>query len=606
MPLLPIPTLAVSGSTAICSGQSASLSALGANSYTWDYFQSSNTYTTLTATNNFNVALTGTNSVGCATTTTFPIIVEKPGIMSIPSGTSVCLTANTVTLSATDLGSGGTYSWSTGATTQSIVVIPTTTSSYSVITNSSICGTMTHTITITVVQALPPVLSYTFTPPVFCANQITTITASGASSFVISSPAGLSYANTHTFIPVNNFPFLYNISITGNNSNGCSTYTLISMPVNNTPYVYINGPPGNKACNNTTVNLTANGASTYSWSNSSTSPTLVITPSVNISYSVVGTSTNGCAASATTTIVGVNAPTITVIPASPSVCLNSPFTLSASVVGGSGFTWNGSTTGATYSSSVNTPTVYSVTSSTPFCSVTKTVQIYIHNPVTFSVTSPVCSGNINVITYSATPPGGTLFINSVATNTIFSNIANTFNLNYMYQDTGNCILSANATVTISPRPCVKIAASNYSSCIGSQVTFTATPAGGFYSSNIIGNALALPAAGNYTASYTYSDANNCSNTVCTEINATICTDIKSNDLKLVNIYPNPSRNAVTIDNPNGVQMILKIYDISGRMLADKQLESTTNIIDISAYSNGLYIFYLESDSNRRFVKVIKE
>ena len=611
IPLLPTPTLAISGSTAICSGQSASLSALGANSYTWDYFQASNTYTTNAATNNFNVVLTGTNSVGCSTTNTFPIIVEKPGITATPNTTSVCLGANTITLSATDLGSGGTYSWSTGATTQSIIVTPTVTTAYSVMINSPICGASIYSTTINVIQSSLPVLSYSLNPQGICLNNTTTLTVSGANSYTMGSMFSSSYTNTLSLTP-NNSMTAFIVGVTGTYTNGCSTYTLLSFPISQQPYIGIYSTPGNYACKNSTMTLTANdlntpNALTYLWSTSATGSVAVITPSVNMTYSVVGTAANGCTNSATSAMIyGVNPPTITITPPTPSICPNSVFTLSASVVGGSGFTWNGSSTGATYSSSVNTPTVYSVTSSTNFCSVTKTIQINIHNPVTFSLTSPVCSGNINVITYSATPPGGTLFINSVATNTIFSNITNTYNLNYMYQDTGNCILSANSTVTISPRPCVKIAVSNYTSCVGSQVTFTGTPAGGFYSSNVIGNSLALSAIGNYTASYTYSDANNCSNTVCTEINASICTDIKTNELKLVNIYPNPSRNAVTIDNPNSAQMILKIYDISGRMLADKQLEGTANIIDISVYSNGLYIFYLESDSNRRFVKVIKE
>ncbi|MBA2610579.1 MAG: T9SS type A sorting domain-containing protein [Bacteroidetes bacterium] len=606
MPLLPTPTLGVTGSTAICSGQSATLNALGANSYTWDYFQASSTYTTGVAVNNFNVALTGTNSFGCSNTTTFPIIVEQAGITATPNTTFVCLGANTLTLSATNLGSGGTYSWSTGATTQSIVVTPTTTTTYSVIVNSPACGVSNYSTTINVIPSLPPVLSYSIYPSSFCTSSPSTITVSGANSYVIGSMFGSSNTNTLA-ITTNNSATAVIIGVTGTYTNGCSTYTLLSFPINPNPYVGIY-TPYNNICKTSTLNLTATGALTYTWSNSTIGNVTTITPSINSAYSVIGSAASGCTASATSPIiVGLNSPTITVTPSSPTVCLNSSFTLSATVVGGNGFTWNSNTTGSTITTSVNTPTVFSITSSTLNCASTKTVLINVYSPTSFSLTSPLCSGNLNTLTYSATPPGGTLFVNSVPTNTIYSNITATYNVSYMYQDTNNCVLSTNTIVTLNQTPCIKIAASSYTSCVGTQVTFTGTPFGGIYSGpNVSGNILSLPATGNYTVLYTYTDVNSCSNSICTEINSSICTDIPITSLKMVSIYPNPSHNSVTIDNPNGGKILLKIYDVNGKILYDSKLENTSSLININEYPYGLYIFYMESDTDRKYIKVIKD
>jgi hypothetical protein len=257
--------------------------------------------------------------------------------------------------------------------------------------------------------------------------------------------------------------------------------------------------------------------------------------------------------------------------------------------------------------SISIPTVFSVTSSTPFCSSTKTVLVNIYAPVSLLVSGPICSGITNVINYTATPPGGTLYVNGVQSNTIFPVITNTYNVSYYYQDTGSCVLNTSTIVTVNQTPCLKIAANNYTSCIGSQITFTGTPSGGTFSGgNISGNTLSLVTAGIHTVSYSYTDANNCSNSICTEVNSSLCADIPNFNLKRINIYPNPARNAVIIDNPNGGKILLKIYDLNGSLLYNSKLETTLNEINIIEYSSGLYIFYMESDTERKFIKVIKD
>ncbi len=604
VPTLPSPTLSVVGNS-VCSGQtSATLIGSGANTYTWNSSAVSPTFGVATGTNNFNVNLNATNSSGCTSYSTFPVVIENSQPIGISgNSTTVCTGANTLILTATPFAAGGTYSWSTGATTQSITVSPTVTTTYSVFTNSNLCGSAIYTITINVSSSSLTPLTYSISP--ICVGKNYTITVNGASSYQYNNGTSTPINTVVIAAPALSFPTF--VTIKGIQSSGCVSTITVPISSSPNPGIGILYPMGTYGCKNGTMNISAQGAFTYTWSTASTGSIVAITPSVNTTYSVIGTAVSGCTGSATSgTIYGVNPPTITITPPSPSVCLNSPFTLSASVVGGSGFTWNGSTTGSTFSSSINTPTVYSVSSSTSFCTVTKTVSISIHNPITFSVTNSLCSGIINTINYNGSPPGGTLYINNVATNTVYSTISNTFNVSYNYQDTGNCLLKTNAQVVINQKPCVKLSVSDYSTCVGNQVTFTGTPSGGFYSSNVTGNAMTLPAIGSYTASYTYSDANNCSSTICTEINASICTDLKTNDLKLINLFPNPSNNAVTISNPSGGEIFLKVYDINGRLLTEKKLNEPISEINISNYANGLYIFYLEVENDRRFIKVIKE
>ncbi len=606
MSVLPMPTLAVSGSTNICENQSATLGALGANTYTWDYFQPGPSYTTGTTTTNFNVILAGTNAAGCTSYSTFPVVVENSGIISSPNATNVCIGANVFTLSAQPFATSGTYSWSTGATTQSIVVTPTVTTTYTLIVNSNLCGVKIHTLTIVVNPNFVNPITYTNTP--VCMGKTYTVTLNGAASYQVNyGPVFTS--NTYTYMQNYTWPGF--VIVTGTLSNGCITSTNIVLTAAPNPIISAFGPPGNQGCITSTVNLTAYGASTYTWSSGGTGSVTAVTPSVNTSYSVIGTSTSGCTGTATTPVVfGVNPPTITITPASPSVCPGSLFSLTASATSGNSFLWSDNTNAAVTTNTINMPTVYTVTCSNAYCSSTKTVQVNIHNPVSLSLTpGTLCTGVSNVLSYTAAPAGGTLFVNGMPTNTILTLSPNTYSLSYKYQDTGSCVLKTSTIITVYQTPCLKISASSYSSCVGGQVTFTGSPAGGFFSgSNISGNTLSLPAVGNYTASYTYLDLNNCANTICTEINASICTSLnmEDNDLKMITIFPNPSHNAVTISDPNGGSLRLKIYDISGRLIDDRKLEINSNEIDISGYTNGLYIFYLENNTNRRFIKIIKE
>ncbi|MEW6774489.1 MAG: T9SS type A sorting domain-containing protein [Bacteroidota bacterium] len=53
------------------------------------------------------------------------------------------------------------------------------------------------------------------------------------------------------------------------------------------------------SCPGSTVVLTASGASSYTWGSGATTNTIVISPTISTTYSVSGTSSNGCLGNAT-------------------------------------------------------------------------------------------------------------------------------------------------------------------------------------------------------------------------------------------------------------------------------------------------------------------
>jgi hypothetical protein len=128
------PTISAT-SGAICAGKSYTIVASGASTYT---YASGSAVVTPTANTSYSV--TGTSSLGCVGSNTAissvtvnanPIVSASTSNTLICSGESVALTASTTATS---------YTWNTGATTMSVSVSPTVTSTYTVnVSNAAAC-----------------------------------------------------------------------------------------------------------------------------------------------------------------------------------------------------------------------------------------------------------------------------------------------------------------------------------------------------------------------------------------------------------------------------------------------------------------------------------
>lgn len=128
--VIPLPTVSVTSSdTAICSGQSATLTASGASSYTWTpttgLTPTSGSPVTATPSSNTTYSVIGKSAAGCYDTASILITVNATPTATVKvSGNDTVCKGSSVTLTA----SGGTsYVWSPGgATSSSIKVSPAT------------------------------------------------------------------------------------------------------------------------------------------------------------------------------------------------------------------------------------------------------------------------------------------------------------------------------------------------------------------------------------------------------------------------------------------------------------------------------------------------
>lgn len=151
------------------------------------------------------------------------LLNNMPGLVGISGNLTIC-SGNASTLTASGANS---YVWNTGASTSSIVVNPTTGTSYTVTgTNTSCTITATGTGSVTV-NALPVVTANASTLTAACAGTAATLTGGGAVSYSWSggvlNGVGFILPNTTTY------------TVTGTDANNCSNTATITVGVDTIP-----------------------------------------------------------------------------------------------------------------------------------------------------------------------------------------------------------------------------------------------------------------------------------------------------------------------------------------------------------------------------------
>ncbi|HEY0046912.1 MAG TPA: T9SS type A sorting domain-containing protein, partial [Flavobacterium sp.] len=77
------------------------------------------------------------------------------------------------------------------------------------------------------------------------------------------------------------------------------------------------------------------------------------------------------------------------------------------------------------------------------------------------------------------------------------------------------------------------------------------------------------------------------------------------DASMVAIYPNPTKNLVTITSDNFIKTV-GLYDLQGRLLDSHNIDSVDFAMDISSRSRGIYLLKIETTAGIKTEKLIKE
>jgi hypothetical protein len=419
---LSVTNLNVSTGYTICANKSATISASGANSYTWS--TSANTSSIIVSPSVTTVyTLNANNNGGCIVVKTITVTVLPNPTVTATSFTSCVSGVKTATANGAN-----SYSWSTGSNLNTATVSVPSGTAVLTVTGTAINGCQAVA-QATIIVYTPPFVTLATSNNSLCAGipnytPSVVLTASGADTYTWINPPSNSNPLTVSLTTTTTYSVIGTKTINGCNSLNPSTITVfvtqsptvsissgticagqsfnlnpqgaqsylmqgpIVSPTVTTNYnctgvtnncgsvntatatvVVLQTPTltvsasSNTVCSGETVTLTTGGANTYTWSNSSNSQSITVTPTSSTSYSVVGQAANTCT-SASIKNITVDLPVITVVSSASLLCDGQSATITAN--GANTYTWSTNVTGNQIVVSPTSTTTYTVYGTSAF------------------------------------------------------------------------------------------------------------------------------------------------------------------------------------------------------------------------------------------------
>lgn len=590
----PNPSLTVSpGSVTLCPGNSTTLTASGASSYTWTGGIINGNAFVPSSSNIYSV--TGTNTFGCIGTSTAAVtLLQGPSLSPVASPPLICV-GETSSISVTG---ANNYTWMPGGSNaSSITVSPTITTVYS-LTQS--IGSCVDVKTVAVIVNGLPVVSASAFPSSICPLGSSTLSAAGALNYTWQPYGGA--GATAVVSPTASTVFTLSVS-----DGTCANSATLGLIVNPNPSLSI-AASASSVCAGDPATLTISGASTYTWIPiASTGSVITVNPISSTSYSVTGTSSLGCT-SMVSQIIHVNPlPLISLTASHPLVCQGGSSTLSAS--GANSYTWTGGFTSPTTVVNPTNTTTFSVmgTYTNTGCASTQTISVAVFDPQ-FTITGnpAVCMGGSTTLT--------AIGANTYTWNGNFSlpsiSVSPTVYTVYQVSATSSsnnvtCSSSKTIGVTVHPNPTVTATASRTFICKGESVVLSASGAL-TYTWNTFPPGASVTTAPSSQQNYTVTgtDANGCSNTALITVKVSACLGMKEIDGigdELL-IYPNPNSGEFEIKSTSDIN--LRLVNALGQLIRYIQLnELNDHNESISHFEPGVY-FVVGSIKNKLITQKI--
>jgi PKD repeat protein len=603
---------------------------------------------------------TGTSFTTPSLTVTTPYFVETVNGVCSSARTLVNATINTiptiisttpnsrcgtgsVTLGATSSVGGGIPFWyanptggtalaSTNSFTTPSISITTT---YYVEASNGTCTSTSRTPVIATVNTLPTVL--TTTPGSRCDTGTVTLgaTASAGTLNWFAASTGGSVLGTGTSFTTPSIAVTTPYYVEATNGTCTSVRTLVIATVNQTPSITSTTP--SSVCDSGTVSLgaftnvgilnwytVATGGSPVGTGNSYT------TPSISTTTTFYVESINGsCISTRVPVIATVNTtPTITGT-IGATICGQGGGTLTATASAGTILWYSLATGGSAFASGTSIPVsggsfTYYVEATNNGCTSSPRVPVtytYIPNPTITSAGSAsrcgagsvtlTTSADSGTISWFTAPTGGS----SIATGTSFvtPSLGSTTTY-YVEAANGTCISSARsaitATISVTSPP---IATANQTFCAGeivgniavipsgpSIIWYTAATGG-----TVVPNGTALVSGTTYYASQTI---NSCESTSRVAVTMTLgtCLGIKDFEANVIQLYPNPVIDLVTISSTE-IMTKIEVVSMLGQLIYTDEINAIETKVDLSRYASGTYLIRVAAEDNKiKTFKVIKK
>lgn len=447
--------------TSVCSGGCTNLTGTGGVTYNWmpGNLSGSTVNVCPPITTTYTLYITDAN--GCSDSDNVTVNISIPNVTASPS-VSICTGNSTILVASGPLGQ--TYSWTpsatlTGANTSNPTATPTATTTYTVTATNTFGCTAIDSVLVQVTSA-PPIVASADTA--LCNGGSATLTVSGAATYSWS-PGPLA-GDSVVVSPVNTTTYV----VTGNTNNCLSTDTVI---VTVAPPLSVYAGPDFDVCSGTQVTLNVGlSGGTYSWSpagsiiGSTTSQSILASPTGNTSYTVNVTDANGCVSADTIAITVNPAPTISASSPDQTICVGQSTFVNA--IGGASYVWTPSvgltspTLSSTPASPTNTTTYMVTGTDANGCISIDTITVFVYeNPLTYLIgVSTECGDTTGQIqlggNIAGTPPfvytiGATQYTLPITGLNVGAYLVTTTDANGCSTSNGMSILSYNSSAVIA-------------------------------------------------------------------------------------------------------------------------------------------------------------
>lgn len=453
--------------TAICPGNTITLTATGGGQFLWSAGNQTTASISVSPAIPTIYYVTVTNLVTGCTDYDSVIVSLNPiptaditGISKICEGESATLTAS----------GGDTYLWSETSTTESINITPVTQTTYTVtVYNNYGC---THTDSWVLAVDSTPVAN-AGTDIASCDGKAITFTASGGQNYIWDH-GDLTAATT--VLPATSTTYTVTVSY----NNGCIDTDEVVGVVNTNPNVQLGSDvticPGGQSLLNPIVSG-GDGTYTYIWSNALTTTSITVQPATSTTYSVTVTDGNGCSDTDRKAVI-IGSALVVSISADTLVCPGSCVPLNAS--GGINYNWSGGlgiTSSPTACPTVSTTYIVTVDDGAN-CSGTEDVVITLQTPpaVNISAYAPsFCNGDATLLhsdpatsyTWSTAEISSSIMVQPTTTQTYTLTVL----------DNLGCSNSESIIITVYQNPDINLG-NDVGVCKDGQTTIKAIPTGG--------------------------------------------------------------------------------------------------------------------------------
>jgi hypothetical protein len=656
------------GNTTVCSGSNQTYSVTNdplASSYTWTLPNSwsgsstTNSITTIPAGTGGNITVTANNTCGSSSPSAISVAsnTSVPAIPGTINGITEMCANTTNSYSVAAIPNTSSYTWSLpngfsgNSTSNAISLLAGTQNGTLSVTANNVCGSsLPSNVTLTVFTSIPSQPSGISGNQSICSSSSNTYSIASvpnATSYSWTLPNGWSGTSSTTSIATVSNSNSGNVLVHANNACGSSLDAVLTISINSIPTNpgSISGNTAVCAGGNATFSVSAvSNATSYTWTlplgwnGNSTLNSINATPGALIgTVSVVANNACGSSSASTLPITA-----ILTIPSNPGaitgsaqVCVGDNLNYSVSPIGdASTYTWTlpATWTGDSYSSSIPVTigstggTVSVVANNICGSSAAATINVNVNSippsPLAINGETTLCQGasttysiaSVNGATsYTWTLPNGWAGNSSSTSITTLPNLTSG-DIYVTANNTCGSSPSASLNVLVNATPTVTLNLAVDTICTYSGILdlVGGLPNGGNYSGNFVTNNLFNPSSsgvGNFTITYTYTDANSCTGTATDNVVVDACAGIQEIESNIdAQLYPSPTQGNFTLvcadlEHSKGT---IRISSMSGSILYKVETNQLMNHFDISSLEAGIYFVDLVLDGNKKTLTVVKE